>query len=63
MQMEYSPLSAFGKELRVDTWFQRGERPETLEFSHYGEPSVAVFSSYVLTKIQDYARDYGLIAY
>jgi len=50
-------------DLRVDVIFRRGERPETLEFTHRrsDDASAAAISSYVLTKVQDYARDYGLI--
>lgn len=60
-QLEYCPLQNEGKELRADVWFQRGERPEALEFTHYDQASEATISTYVLQKIQDYARDYGLI--
>lgn len=64
LEFEYRP---FGddktKELRVDVWCKRGDRPEALEFTHRadGEASTAVIASYVLGKIQDYARDYGLL--
>lgn len=49
--------------LQVDTWFVRGERPETLEFTHRQaeELTPAGVSSYVLGKLRDYARDYGLL--
>lgn len=56
---EYNPI--VGKELRVDVWLDKSERPETLEFTHRADVTEAVVSSYVLTKLQDYARDYGLI--
>ena len=65
------PLSEFSfefhpfddRELRIDVLFQRGDRPETLEFTYRrdNDASAAVIASYVLTKVQDYARDYGLI--
>lgn len=58
---EHAPLPEKG--LRTDVWFERGERPETIELTHQkpteaGEASIA---SYVLNKVQDYARDYQLI--
>ncbi len=61
LEYEYCPFT--NKDLRVDAWFERAERPEALEFTHQrpteaGEASIA---SYVLTKVQDYARDYQLI--
>jgi energy-coupling factor transporter ATP-binding protein EcfA2 len=58
-QFESTPVA--GKELRVDVWLDRSDRPETLEFTHRADVTEAVVSSYILTKIQDYARDYGLI--
>lgn len=61
LKYEYQPIP--GNELRVDVMFNREERPETIEFTHRrsDDASSAVISSYVLTKVQDYARDYGLI--
>jgi len=56
---EHNPVA--GKELRVDVWLERPDRPETLEFTHRADVTEAVVSSYILTKLQDYARDYGLI--
>jgi energy-coupling factor transporter ATP-binding protein EcfA2 len=58
---EYEPHGH--EHLRVDCWFQRGDRPETLEFTHrkVEELSPATISSYTLGKLMDYARDYGLI--
>jgi len=58
-QFEYHPV--VGKELRADVWLDRPDRPETLEFTHRADVTEAVVSSYILTKLQDYARDYGLI--
>lgn len=60
LQFEYRPHQK--EELRVDCWFERGERPETLEFTHRqaAELSTATISSYTLSKIMDYARDYSL---
>ncbi|MCB9879014.1 MAG: hypothetical protein H6835_15575 [Planctomycetes bacterium] len=51
------------RELRCDVWIERGDRPESLEFTHRadGDASVAVISSYVLGKIHDYARDFNLV--
>jgi len=50
------------RELRCDSWFIAQDRPEALEFTHRadGDATTAVVASYVLSKIQDYARDYGL---
>jgi hypothetical protein len=61
LEFEYLPHER--EQLRVDTWFSRGDRPETLEFTHRqaDELSPAVISSYTLSKLMDYARDYGLI--
>ena len=61
LKYEYNPV--VGNELRVDVMFHREERPEAIEFTHrrINDASPAVISSYVLTKVQDYARDYGLI--
>jgi len=56
---EHRPVT--GKDLRVDVWIARDNRPETLEFTHRADATEAVVSSYILTKLQDYARDYGLI--
>lgn len=60
-EVEFHPLAERGKELRVDIWLKRGERPEAIEFTHHENASEATISSYVLAKIEDYARDYGLI--
>ena len=61
LEFEYTPFGK--KDLRIDAWFQRGERPEALEFTHQrtSEAGEASIASYVLGKIQDYARDYSLI--
>lgn len=61
LKYEYRPHAR--DELRVDCWFQRGARPETLEFTHRKatELSTATISSYALSKLMDYARDYGLL--
>lgn len=58
-QFEFKPV--VGKDLQVDVWLQKTDRPETLEFTHRADVTEAVVSSYLLTKLQDYARDYGLI--
>lgn len=61
LDFEVSPVPEEG--LRVDAWLKRGERPETLEFTHRKatELSAPAIASYVLSKMYDYARDYGLI--
>jgi len=61
LKFEYQPHDK--EELRVDCWFVRDERPETLEFTHRqaDELTPAGISSYVLGKVRDYARDYGLL--
>lgn len=61
LKFEFQPHGS--DSLQVDCWFQRGDRPETLEFTHRqsDELAPAVISSYVLGKIMDYARDYGLL--
>jgi hypothetical protein len=58
---EVFPNSAL--ELRADVWWEPGDRPVALEFTHrrHSDASSAVVSSYLLTKIQDYARDFGLL--
>ena len=50
------------RELRCDTWFVPETRPEALEFTHRasGMRLLPVIASYVLSKVQDYTRDYGL---
>jgi hypothetical protein len=60
-EFEYRPFE--DRELRTDVQFQRGERPEALEFTYRREhdASASVIASYALLKIQDYARDYRLI--
>lgn len=61
LKFEYQPHEH--EALQVDCWFQRGERPETLEFTHRQAEQLtpASISSYALGKLMDYARDYGLI--
>lgn len=59
VRSEYVPI--LGKGLTSDIWVERGERPEAIEFTHQSRASEAVMSSYLLNKLQDYARDYGLI--
>ena len=61
LRVEYQPHSH--EQLQADCWFQRGDRPETLEFTHRQaeELSPATISSYTLGKLMDYARDYGLL--
>jgi hypothetical protein len=59
VNMEHNPL--LGQGLRVDAWLQRKDRPEALEFTHQNNLGEAGMSSYLLNKIDDYARDYGLI--
>ena len=61
LQFEYQPHSH--EALQVDCWYQRGDRPDTLEFTHRqaDELTPAAISSYCLGKLRDYARDYGLL--
>jgi hypothetical protein len=61
LKFEHQPHKDQG--LQVDCWFERRDRPETLEFTHrkVDELSPASISSYVLGKVRDYARDYGLL--
>jgi len=61
LDFEHCPFG--NKDLRADAWFEKGERPEAIEFTHQrpSEAGEASIASYVLTKIQDYARDYQLI--
>jgi hypothetical protein len=64
LEFEYRPFGDDkSRELRCDAWFMGDERPEALEFTHRadGDATVAVVASYVLSKVQDYARDYGLV--
>jgi len=64
LTFEYRPFGEDkNRELRCDTWFDGADRPEALEFTHRadGDATTAVIASYVLSKVQDYARDYGLI--
>jgi hypothetical protein len=61
LTFEHCPFS--NRDLRIDAWYEPAERPVALEFTHQrpteaGEASIA---SYVLNKVQDYARDYQLI--
>jgi hypothetical protein len=60
---QLQPLAAAGKGLQVDAWSTGAERPIALEFTHRrdGDAALAVIASYVLAKVQDYARDYGLL--
>lgn len=60
---EYRPLRDSGMDLRCDVWVSRGERPEAIEFTHRrdGDAGLGTISSYLLSKVQDYARDYSLI--
>lgn len=61
LEFEKQPLT--GKGLTADVWFKRGDRPETIEFTHREEKMAteAVLSTYLLGKVRDYARDYGLL--
>jgi hypothetical protein len=61
LKFEYQPHTH--EALQVDCWFERTDRPETLEFTHRqaDELTPAAISSYALGKIRDYARDYGLL--
>jgi len=64
LEFEFRPFGAdASRELRCDVWFASDERPEALEFTHRtdGDATTAVIASYVLNKVQDYARDYGLV--
>jgi hypothetical protein len=64
LSFEHEPFRGSDRELRSDVWFvPDGGRPTGLEFTHRrnGDASAAVLSSYMLSKIQDYARDYGLL--
>lgn len=60
---EFKPLVDVGKGLQADVWSAGADRPVALEFTHRkdGDAALAVIASYVLTKVQDYARDYGLL--
>ena len=62
LQFEHKPFSDRGRELRVDAWSSSDQRPIAIEFTHRRDrdASVAVIASYVLNKVKDYARDYGL---
>jgi hypothetical protein len=61
LAFEFRPFD--DRELRMDVYFRRVERPEALEFTYRrdGDESPAVIASYVLSKLHDYARDYNLI--
>ena len=63
VEFEFKPLIGGGQGLQADVWSAREERPVALEFTHRkdGDAALAVIASYVLTKVQDYARDYGLL--
>ncbi len=62
-RFEYRPLPDQGTDLTTDVWAERGDRPEAIEFTHRrdGDAGLGTISSYLLLKVQDYARDYGLI--
>jgi hypothetical protein len=53
LEFEYRPFE--DRELRIDVYFQRGERPEALEFTYRREndASPAVIASYALLKLQE----------
>jgi hypothetical protein len=61
LRFEHHPLD--DHELRIDVFVPREERPDALEFTYRREnnASPAVIASYLLSKTQDYARDYGLL--
>lgn len=59
VRAEYQPIPDKG--LTADIWIRRNDRPEAIEFTHQSRASEAVLSSYLLYKLQDYARDYGLL--
>lgn len=61
LRFEFQPHQH--ESLQVDCWFARGDRPETLEFTHRQADQLtpAGISSYTLGKLRDYARDYGLL--
>jgi hypothetical protein len=63
LAFESRPLATTGKGLQADVWSAGEDRPIALEFTHRrdGDAALAVIASYVLTKVQDYARDYGLL--
>jgi hypothetical protein len=63
LDFEHEPFPASDRELRADVWCQPGDRPLAVEFTHRSSRSAtpAVAASYVLQKIEDHARDYGLI--
>lgn len=56
---EYQPFADRG--LRADAWVLRNDRPEALEFTYQLNLGEAKAASYVLGKLMDYARDYGLL--
>jgi hypothetical protein len=60
---EYRPFPQGEEGLTADVWIERGERPEAIEFTHRrdGDAGLGTISSYLLTKVQDYARDYSLV--
>ncbi|MBN1884390.1 MAG: hypothetical protein JW876_02555 [Candidatus Krumholzibacteriota bacterium] len=63
LDYEHKPFPGSAMELRADVWCVPGDRPLALEFTHRrnNDATVAVIASYMLKKIQDYARDYNLI--
>ncbi len=63
LELEWQPLRASGKGLQVDAWSSGTGRPIAIEFTHRrdGDAVLGVIASYVLGKVQDYARDYGLL--
>lgn len=63
LDFEHEPFDASDRQLRADVWCEPNDRPLAIEFTHRrtGDATPAVIASYVLQKIEDYARDYGLI--
>lgn len=63
LDFEHEPFPRSDLELRADVWFEPNGRARALEFTHRrdGDATSAVIASYVLGKIQDYARDFGLL--
>lgn len=63
LEFEKEPLRGRDstKLLRVDAWFEPGERPQTLELTHILKAGEATIAKYVLEKTMAYARDYGLL--
>jgi hypothetical protein len=63
LDFEHEVFPGSALQLRADVWCEPGDRPLALEFTHrrQGDASSAVVASYLLNKIQDYARDFGLL--